>query len=103
AISTRPIAVIDPENRHFDFKPKVDFDLAIGLRIFFNRWFTAVLDVRDYIYDEELEKLSINPASRGGATVQSAWLGESKLRNAVQAQVGVSIFLPFSWEYRLPK
>jgi hypothetical protein len=34
---------------------------------------------------------------------EKTWYGDSKLTNAVQAQVGVSIFLPFSWEYRLPK
>ena len=45
AISTRPIAVIDPDYRTFDFKPKVDFRVGGGLRIFFNRWFAAMLEV----------------------------------------------------------
>jgi outer membrane beta-barrel protein len=100
AISTRPIAVVDPDNRSFKWgSPKVDFNIGIGLRIFFNRWFAADLEVRDYIFIDKLENTEIaaNP------TDQSTWYGENKLTNAVQAQVGVSIFLPFSWEYRLPK
>ena len=40
---------------------------------------------------------------QGHRTATSTWFGESRLTNTVQAQVGISIFLPFSWEYRLPK
>jgi outer membrane beta-barrel protein len=104
-IDTRPIAVIDPDNRVFSFKPKVTFDLGIGLRIFFNRWLTATLEVRDYIYNEQLEALTIAPTQTGpnSATDPNTWFGDSKLTNNVQAQLGVSIFLPFAFDYRLPK
>jgi outer membrane beta-barrel protein len=101
AISTRPIAVIDPDNRSFKWgTPKVDFNIGIGLRIFLNRWFAADLEVRDYIFIDKLENTTIVP---GKEADQTTWFGQNKLTNAVQAQVGVSIFLPFSWEYRLPK
>jgi outer membrane beta-barrel protein len=111
AISTRPIPVIDPDNRTFDFKPKLDVDLGIGLRIFLNRWFAATLEVRDYIYNEALENLciggSVTPscpqAGTYSPTDKSHWLDQNKITNNVQAQVGLSIFLPFGWEYRLPK
>ena len=34
----------------------------------------------------------------------STWLAPgTSFTNNVQAQLGVSVFLPFSWEYRLPK
>jgi hypothetical protein len=59
-----------------------------------------MLEVRDYIFSDKLENLSIavNPAD------PSTWYDEkSYLTNAVQAQLGVSIFLPFSFDYRLPK
>ena len=46
---TKPIPVIDPDNRTFSYKPKLDFDVGIGLRIFFNRWFAAILEMRDYM------------------------------------------------------
>lgn len=101
ALSDRPIAVIDPDNRKFDFKPKVAFNAGIGLRIFVNRWFAAILEVRDYVFNDQLENTTI--AAGNAKADESTWYGESKLTNNIQAQVGISIFLPFSWEYRLPK
>ena len=109
AISTRPIAVIDPDNRTFTFQPKVDFKLGGGLRIFFNRWLAAVVEVSDYIYFEQLENptiaAGIDPATgKLAAQTPSTWLAPGTyLTNNVQAQVGLSFFLPFTWEYRLPK
>ena len=109
AISTRPVAVIDPDNRTFTFKPKVSFHVGGGLRIFFNRWLSAVLEISDYIYPEQLENTEIasgnNPKTgKPNAQDQATWLLDgSSITNHVQAQVGLSIFLPFTWEYRLPK
>ncbi len=104
ALSTRPIPIIDPDNRNFKYKTKLAFNAGIGLRIFFNRWFAGVLEVRDYIFNDKLENLD-NLSGQPVAVQQnpSNWYGDSKLTNNVQAQVGVSIFLPFSFEYRLPK
>jgi outer membrane beta-barrel protein len=108
AISTRPIAVVDPDNRTFEFEPRLSFNAGGGLRIFFNRWFAAMLEVRDYIFFDKLENPAIaegldnqgNPAAQN----EDTWLADgTSFTNNVQAQVGFSIFLPFSWEYRLPK
>ncbi len=108
AISTRPIAVVDPDNRTFDFKPRVDIHVGGGLRIFFNRWFAAMLEVSDYIFFDELENPTIASGigSDGKLNAQNpdTWLADgTSFTNNVQAQVGFSVFLPFSWEYRLPK
>jgi outer membrane beta-barrel protein len=109
AISTRPIAVVDPDNRTFDFSPKLNFRAGGGLRIFFNRWFSAMLEISDYIFFDELENPSIatgNSSKTGKPLAQDpeTWLAdENSFTNNVQAQIGVSVFLPFSWEYRLPK
>jgi outer membrane beta-barrel protein len=109
AISTRPIAVIDPDNRTFDFKAKLDFDIGIGLRIALNRWLAVTLEVRDYIYSEQLENLTIasgpvsQPSNPTSPLNPATWYGDNALTNNVQAQIGLSMFLPFSWEYRLPK
>jgi outer membrane beta-barrel protein len=100
AISTRPIPVIDPDNRNFEFEPKLAFNAGIGLRIFFNRWFAAMLEVRDYIFNDKLENLEIDQANPAD---KNTWTDQTSLTNNVQAQLGVSIFLPFSFEYRLPK
>jgi len=102
AISARPIAVVDPNNRVFKWgDPKVDFNVGIGLRVFLNRWFAVGLEVRDYIFFDRLENIAT--AVGTAAADPNTWYGETKLTNNVQFQAGVSIFLPFSWDYRLPK
>jgi outer membrane beta-barrel protein len=100
-ISNRPIPVVDPNNRNFAYETKLTLgNPGIGLRIFFNRWFAAMLEVRDYIFSDRLENLSVAVDPTDPAT----WYDDkSYLTNAVQAQLGVSIFLPFSFDYRLPK
>ncbi len=100
ALSTRPIPVVDPDNRDFDFEPKLAFNAGIGVHVFFNRWFAATLEVRDYIFNDQLEATT---TQAGEEANPDTWLGEKKLTNAVQAQLGVSIFIPFSFDYRLPK
>lgn len=100
-LSNRPIAVIDPDNRTFDSKGHLAFNAGLGLRIFFNRWFAAVGEVRNYVFRDELERTDI---ARGSAAAdKSTWYGDKPVTVNVQAQVGLAIFMPFSWEYRLPK
>ncbi len=99
-ISTRPIPVIDPDNRGFDWDTNIAFNAGLGLHIFFNRWLAATLEVRDYVFNDQLENTQIPPGSEQDP---STWYGETQLTNNVQAQVGVAIFFPFSFEYRLPK
>lgn len=104
ALSTRPIVVFDPRYRNFSYKPKIAFNAGIGVRIFFNRWFAAIFEVRDYVYNEKLENIEdVDVHDEAWRQNESNWLGESKITNHVQAQAGISIFLPFTWEYRLPK
>lgn len=99
AISTRAIPVIDPDNRGFDWRTGIAFNAGIGLHIFFNRWLAATLEVRDYVFNDKLENTVISDTPQDRAT----WDGETKLTNNVQAQLGIAIFFPFSFEYRLPK
>jgi len=99
-IRTEPYAVIDPDNRKFDWNTLVNFDVGIGFRIFFTRWLAATLEVRDLIYFEKLENLAIaaNPLD------QSKWYDPgTHFTNDVQLQVGISMFLPTSFEYKLAK
>jgi outer membrane beta-barrel protein len=108
AISTRPIAVVDPDNRTFGFKVKPTFGGGMGMRIFFTRYLAAMLEVRDYIFWEDLENPAIssgfNSAGVPLAQDPSTWLApESSFTNNVQAQLGLSVFLPFSWSYTKAK
>lgn len=102
-IFTKPIAVIDPDNRKFDYEYRLAFNAGIGLRIALNRWLAPVIEVRDVIYPEKIEALTIAP-TQAQQQNKATWLEDSsKITNHVQVQLGISIFLPFSWEYRLPK
>ncbi len=98
-ITTRPIPVIDPDNRGFNWETSIAFNAGIGLHIFFNRWLAATLEVRDYVFNDKLENTVISDTPQDQAT----WVGETQLTNNVQAQLGIAIFFPFSFEYRLPK
>lgn len=108
AIASRPIAVVDPDNRTFEYKPRLSFHVGGGLRIFLNRWFAVVAELSDYIFLDELENPKIEPGrdTDGISFAQkpATWTAkEASFTNNVQAQVGFSVFLPFTWEYRLPK
>ncbi len=100
AISTRPIPVIDPDNRNFSYEPKISFNAGVGLKIFFNKWFAAVLELRDYIFVDKLENTAIDEDDPSN---EDTWTDKSSLTNNVQAQLGISVFVPFSFDYRLPK
>jgi outer membrane beta-barrel protein len=99
ALSTRPIPVIDPNNRNFDYGVRIGANVGVGLRIFFNRWFAMNLEVRDTIYPEVLENLKVdaNPLDK------AKWEGETRITNNVEAGIGFTMFFPTSFEYRLPK
>jgi outer membrane beta-barrel protein len=100
AISTRPIPVIDPDNRGFNWQTNIAFNAGVGLHVFLNRWLAVTLEVRDYVFNDTLENTAIVEGSERDTTT---WTDETQLTNNVQAQMGVAIFFPFSFEYRLPK
>jgi outer membrane beta-barrel protein len=100
ALSTRPIPTVDPDNRTFNYQPKLAFNAGLGLRVFFSRWFAADLEVRDYIYADKIEANTVAAKPQDSST----WYDkQSRLTNNVQAQLGISVFIPFSFDYRLPK
>ena len=110
-IRTEPIPVIDPDNRKFDWNTNVDFDLGIGFRIFFTRWLAAVVEVRDIIYNEKIESKVVAPGSTSlpasdpnSPLNPDTWYDKGTyITNNVQLQVGLSLFLPTSFDYHLPK
>lgn len=111
-IRTEPIAVIDPDNRKFTWNNLVNFDVGIGFRIFFTRWLAATLEVRDLIFFDKIENTKVATGNPQTLPVNdpnsplnpNTWYDpNTHLTNDVQLQVGLSFFLPTSFEYRLPK
>ena len=101
-LSTRPIPVIDPNNRNFEYGMRIGGNVGVGLRIFFSRWFALNLEVRDTIYPELLENLNV-PATEAAQLDKSTWAGETRITNNVEAALGVTMFFPTTFDYRLPK
>jgi outer membrane beta-barrel protein len=102
-IFTRPIPVIDPEYREFDFSMKFCFNVGIGGRLYLARFLAIYVELRDYIFPEELESLDTysDPDVRAD---KDTWLADDlKLTNNVTLHVGVSLFVPLTFEYKLPK
>jgi outer membrane beta-barrel protein len=124
---TRPIPVVDPEVRRFDWQTAILFNAGIGLRVFFNRWIGFVAEIRNYIYPERLESLRIGtpgvpdpPPADAMAPCQMAagmgtgplcgsrydpatWFGQTQLTDNVMIQVGLTMMFPFNPSFRLQK
>jgi outer membrane beta-barrel protein len=106
---TRPIAVVDPEVRSFDYNNNIMFNAGVGVRVFVNRWLGIVGELRNYVYSEVLENQQIAPESCQSGTEclprrdPNTWLGQNALTDNVMAQVGLTVFLPFQVSYRLQK
>jgi len=99
---TRPIAVVDPEVRTFDHDWRIMFNAGAGVRVFVNRWFGVFGELRNYIYPERLERTEIAPTETERRD-PSTWYGSNSITDNVMAQVGITVFLPFSVDYRLLK
>jgi outer membrane beta-barrel protein len=108
---TRPVPVVDPEVRQFDFDWRIAFNVGIGLRVFITRWLAVFAELRDYAYLERLENLDVAlPQGTGGDCVAgtrcdpATWISDSvSFENNVTAHIGLTIFLPFDFDYDLPK
>lgn len=100
---TRPVPVIDPEFRSFDFGNRVAFNLGIGLRIFVTRYLGVTLEFRNYAYLERFENLEVSP----DPTLRNdpaTWFADStSFTNNITTQIGFTLFFPFTFDYRLPK
>jgi outer membrane beta-barrel protein len=102
-IFTRPIPVIDQDYRTFDYEIKIAFNVGIGGRLYLTRFLAVFVEVRDYIFPEKLESL-VTYSDPNLRSDKDNWLDEDvKLTNNVTLQAGVSLFLPFTFDFKLPK
>lgn len=99
---TRPVPVVDPEVRSFDFDIRIAFNIGIGIRVFVTRWLAIFGEIRNYMYLEQLEALDV---ALGDARLsQETWTQDAPaFTSNVTAHLGFTIFLPFDFEYSLPR
>jgi outer membrane beta-barrel protein len=100
---TRPVPVVDPEYRSFDYTYKLSIgNPGIGLRVFLSKWLTVFFETRTYPYLEKLENLNV--ALGDERKNKDTWLDSSStLVWNVVASVGMTIYFPFRFDYKLPK
>jgi outer membrane beta-barrel protein len=100
---TRPVPVVDPEYRSFDYTYKLSIgNPGLGLRVFLSKWLTVFAEARTYPYLEKLENLRV--ALGNDRRNEDKWLDSSStLVWNVVASVGMTIYFPFSFDYKLPK
>ena len=102
---TKPAeSVVDPQVRDFDFTYKLSIvNPGLGLRVFVSKWLAVFAEGRVYPYLEKLENLRVG-LGETARNDKKTWLDDSStLIFNVVASVGVSIYFPFSFEYKLPK
>jgi len=115
---TRPVAAVDAEYRDFseidDWNVNVTFNIGIGGRTFLTRWLAIFAELRLYGFPQALEETNtvsgIDCATASGCpnwdqqrANPETWLDEDgEFAINVMAQVGLSIFLPPTFRYRLP-
>ncbi|HJL19186.1 MAG TPA: outer membrane beta-barrel domain-containing protein [Sandaracinaceae bacterium LLY-WYZ-13_1] len=99
---TRPVPVVDPEVRNFDYDIRVAFNLGIGIRVFVSRWLAVFGEIRNYMYLEQLEALDVALGDR--RTNPETWTQDDPaFTSNVTVHLGLTIFFPFEFEYRLPR
>ena len=99
---TRPVPVIDQAVRDFGYDWRVAFNVGLGIRVFLTRYLAIFTEFRNYMYLERLENLDVSIGE--ARNDPNTWLADSNtFTSAATVQVGFTIFLPLSFEYRLPK
>ncbi|MGE3635901.1 MAG: outer membrane beta-barrel domain-containing protein, partial [Sandaracinaceae bacterium] len=77
-------------------------NLGIGIRVFVTRWLAVFGEIRDYLYLEQLESLSVALGTE--RQNPNTWVQDSvAVTNNVTAHLGFTVFLPFDFEYHLPR
>ncbi len=99
---TRPVPVVDPEIRNFDYDIRVAFNLGVGIRVFVSRWLAVFAEFRDYMYLEQLEALQV-ALGEDRSNPQTWTQGDPAFTNNVTVHLGLTFFFPFEFEYQLPR
>lgn len=101
---TKPVPVVDPQIRSFDYTYKLSIlNPAVGLRVFLSKWLTIFAELRCYPYLEKLESLNVG-LGEAARNDKKKWLDDSStLVFNVVASIGMTVYFPFTFDYKLPK
>jgi hypothetical protein len=103
AVQTRPIAVVDPVNRTFQYNTLVDLAPGAGVRFFLHERIAVTLELRDLLYFEKVENHFVATGTASGPGQPgfgnsplnpSFWYDPSThFANAIQLRLGASFFV----------
>lgn len=101
AIATRPVSLVDPAVRKFDYAGKIDVLLAVGVRWFVAPWLALDLRVADRVYPEKYESATIAPGTVGipadpySPSNPNTWLEDgAHVVNRLDVSIGFGFFVP---------
>ena len=97
-VRTRPVSVVDPAHRTFDWNNLAALDVGVGVRVFVSRWLAINVEARDLMYFERNESSAVAggmvASNADGPNNPSTWYDPSStFTNAIQARLGVSFFV----------
>ena len=99
---TRPVPVIDPSARDFDYGLRLAFNVGIGIRVFVTRWLAIFTEMRNYMFLEKHENTEV-ALGEERFNPDTFLQDGNTFTNNVSFHFGASIFFPFTFEYRRPK
>jgi hypothetical protein len=101
-VSTRPVSVVDPSHRQFDYRTLVQLSPGIGVRVYLGPTLSVSLELRDMLYLDQHEAARV---ASGSATLPpsdptsprnpTTWFAtESSLAQSYQARIGIGWLAP---------
>jgi hypothetical protein len=99
-VSTRPVPVVDPIHRHFDYRNSPHLAAGLGGRVYLSHVLAITLELRDLFYLESLENPNVAsgsgslPATDPNSPLnRSTWLSVNHFTQAPELRIGASVFL----------
>lgn len=90
-IVTRPVSVIHPEHRRFEFDNRLALSAGAVARVFILRQLALSMEARYVAYREQLENERTEDLF-GRQDPESVWYGEIPLTHMVEARLGLTVF-----------
>jgi hypothetical protein len=101
-VSTRPVSVVDPSHRQFDYRTLIQLSPGIGVRVFLSPTLSVSLELRDMVYLDQREAARVAP---GSATLPpsdptsprnpNTWFATgSSFTECYQARLGIGWLVP---------
>ncbi len=90
AVGTRPVSVVDPEYRRFDFATRLAWTVGAAIHVTLAPRVMFAIELRDLVYVEQRETFEISRTQRASP---DTWFGSKPLTDMIEGRVGVTVVL----------